>query len=96
MVRNIEKFDTSLAFHHKMQLDYFNVIKAKLIKSTEKHTDPEKRDNILKEAKNMVFQFDKTYAALNYGRCEKFNKEVSFIPNVCQLETQGCFEHRRE
>ena len=33
---------------------------------------------------------------INYGRCIKLNKEVSFIPNVCQLETQLCFQHRRE
>jgi hypothetical protein len=32
----------------------------------------------------------------NYGYCTKFNKEVVFIPNVCQLETQTCFKHRRE
>ena len=33
---------------------------------------------------------------INYGRCSKFNKEVSFITNTCQLSTQGCFKHRRE
>ena len=32
---------------------------------------------------------------VNYGNCMKFCKPVSFIPNTCQLETQGCFEHRR-
>ena len=32
---------------------------------------------------------------INYGKCSKFNKPVSFIPNSCQLETQGCFTHRR-
>ena len=31
-----------------------------------------------------------------YGKCTKFNKEVSFIPNTCQVETQECFEHRKE
>lgn len=30
-----------------------------------------------------------------YGNCTKFNKEVSFIPGTCQLETQDCFKHRR-
>lgn len=33
---------------------------------------------------------------INYGRCEKLNKDVSFIPNVCQLDTQECFEHRKD
>lgn len=32
---------------------------------------------------------------INYGNCHKLNKPVSFIPGVLQLETQGCFEHRR-
>ncbi len=33
---------------------------------------------------------------INYGYCKKFDlKEVSFIPNTCQLETQDCFEHRK-
>ncbi len=31
----------------------------------------------------------------NYGKCIKFNKSVSFIPNICQIHTQDCFEHRR-
>jgi hypothetical protein len=33
---------------------------------------------------------------LNFGQCSKFNKPVSFIPNICQLETQNCFKHRKE
>jgi hypothetical protein len=32
---------------------------------------------------------------LSFGNCTKFSKSVSFIPNVCQLETQHCFEHRK-
>lgn len=33
---------------------------------------------------------------LQFGKCSKFNKEVSFIPNTCQLETQKCFIHRKD
>lgn len=33
---------------------------------------------------------------LAYGDCKKFNKPVSFIPGTYQIETQECFEHRRE
>lgn len=34
---------------------------------------------------------------LTYGYCKKFDfKEVSFIPNTCQLETQDCFVHRKQ
>ena len=32
---------------------------------------------------------------LHFGDCDKFKKQISFIPNTCQLETQKCFEHRR-
>ena len=32
---------------------------------------------------------------VNYGNCSKLNKPVSFIPNNCQIETQNCFEHRK-
>jgi hypothetical protein len=32
---------------------------------------------------------------INYGNCIKLNKEITFIPNTIQLETQKCFEHRR-
>lgn len=33
---------------------------------------------------------------INYGFCEKFKKDVSFIPNHCQIDTQECFFHRRD
>lgn len=33
---------------------------------------------------------------LQFGKCEKFNKAVSFIPVTCQLETQNCFIHRKD
>ena len=32
---------------------------------------------------------------LNYGYCNKLNKDVTFIPNVCQSDTQECFTHRK-
>lgn len=31
---------------------------------------------------------------LNFGMCKLFCKQVSFIPQTCQLETQHCFVHR--
>jgi hypothetical protein len=39
--------------------------------------------------------YDK-FSRINYGRCTKLNKDVSFIPNVCQIETQECFVHRKD
>jgi hypothetical protein len=34
--------------------------------------------------------------SLQFGKCSKLNKSVSFIPNTCQLETQDCFKNRKE
>jgi hypothetical protein len=33
---------------------------------------------------------------LAFGDCLKFKKPVSFIPVTCQIETQQCFEHRKD
>ena len=98
MVRDVEKFKESLEKHNKWQLDYFNSIKNNLIakanywKSKGEYT---KRDLLMEEAGKMKFQFDKSTAMINFGQCSEFDKPVTFIPNVCQLDTQQCFEHRR-
>ena len=42
---------------------------------------------------NAQFQFDKS-GLLYYGYCKKLKKDISFIPDICQLETQDCFKHR--
>ncbi len=59
------------------------------------------------DCKHMVRDFDKFEQhkkhyegtglsdKLNFGKCVKLNKDVSFIPETCQLETQHCFEHRK-
>jgi hypothetical protein len=38
---------------------------------------------------------EKASHRVNYGFCEKFKKDVSFLPNICQIHTQECFQHRR-
>ena len=43
----------------------------------------------------MQYQFDSSKVMINYGYCEKHKKDVSFIPNICQIETQECFKHRK-
>ena len=35
-------------------------------------------------------------APIYSGLCHKFNKTVTFIPNICQIETQKCFIHRKD
>lgn len=98
MKRDVSRFKKSLADHHRWQLDYFNTIRDNLYKKADdwlRKGFPEKYEIVKREADKMKFQFDKKEASINYGKCAEFNKQVSFIPNVCQLETQECFEHRR-
>lgn len=98
MVRDIDKHKQSEEVHRKWQFDYFTVIKNKLIEKGKewiKKDEIKKGELILKEADAMKFVYQNT-SYINYGRCSKLQKDVSFIPNTCQLETQGCFVHRKD
>ena len=99
MIRDTEKFKRSLEQHHKWQYDYFLTIKNKLIEKAEfaknKFYDLLKWNDLLTQSEKLKFQFDKSECTINYGKCSKLNKDVSFIPNTLQLETQSCFKHRR-
>lgn len=52
-------------------------------------------EGIEKEANSMKFQFDNKLA-VHFGNCSKLNKPVRFTPNLIQLDTQECFEHRKD
>jgi hypothetical protein len=54
-----------------------------------------KADSLTKEAASMKFQFDNKLA-VHFGNCSKLNKPVRFTPNLMQLDTQDCFEHRKD
>lgn len=98
LIRDFVQYERSVEQHHTWQLDYFNAIKSNKLKRADewlKFGEPEKATALINEANNMRFQFDKSKALIQYGQCEKLNKDVSFIPNTCQLETQECFKHRR-
>lgn len=99
MQRNLERFKESQAFQHKMQFDYFIVIRQKLIDRAKfyknKFYDLEMWDKLLTQAEKMKFQFDGKQSNINYGDCSKFNIPVTFIPNTVQLHTQKCFKHRK-
>jgi hypothetical protein len=100
MVRDFEKFKQSIEFHHKLQLDYFNTNKQKLVAKAKWYRyekgDLERWNDLLIESEKLNFVFDKSTACVNYGSCSKLNKDVSFIPNTCQSNTQECFQHRKE
>jgi hypothetical protein len=98
MTRDSERFSKSLEDHHRWQLSYFNTIRQGLYTKSEfwkSKGEDKKAETLIKEADKMVFQFDKKEASINYGHCDKFNKSVSFLPNTIQIDTQECFEHRR-
>lgn len=100
MQRSVDKFKESQEHHLKMQSDYFKTLRNKVIEKANfwkyKKNDLEKYSDIAMEADRMKFQFDKSAAMINFGTCTKLNKEVQFIPNTCQLDTQECFKHRKD
>lgn len=99
MVRDFVARQESVDLHYGWQKDTFNIKRIKLLKAAKKHEDnskPEKAKLLVKEARKMKFQFDEKGCAISYGDCKKFEKKVSFIPNILQLDTQECFENRKE
>lgn len=99
MQRDAERLNKSLEFHRKLQEDLFLKEKSKLLTLARfyhrEKNDLEKYQQVWDKISKMKFQFDKSAVKINYGFCSKLSKEVSFIPNHCQLETQECFKHRK-
>lgn len=100
-VRDLGKFNYWRDWNKKLQEEDFRKRKAKAIEEAQAVIDAAVDENGLKsgkgmmrEAEKMYFQFDKS-GLLSYGACSKLCKEVSFIPQTCQIHTQQCFEHRR-
>ena len=81
MVRDLTKYQASLALHEKWQRNYYEIVKSKMHQV---------------EANKFRFQFNRNEAMIQYGDCSKFSKPVSFIPNTIQLDTQECFENRKQ
>lgn len=98
MIRDMVKYKESESLHRKWQEDYFNTTHNRIIAKGEEWIakGEEKKGNmLLKEASQMRFVYQNT-SYINYGVCDKFKKDVSFIPNVCQLDTRECFKHRKD
>jgi hypothetical protein len=76
----------------------FNSKKSNLINKANdwiNKNEPDKAKQIMKQVEKMKFVFEYD-SPIVYGNCSKLNKPVTFIPNVCQIETQECFEHRKK
>lgn len=93
MVRNIDKYKSWENNRKNMQFEDFERKKQKAFDIANECEDPKGKETLLAVAEKMEFIYEK--GIIQYGNCTKFDKEVSFIPNTCQLETQQCFEHRR-
>ena len=97
MVRDFDRLEQAKSQHCEWQLNLFNSTKRNLINKADdwiNKNEPDKAKQIMKQVEKMkfVFEYDSPIA---YGNCSKLNKPVTFIPNVCQIETQECFEHRK-
>lgn len=46
--------------------------------------------------KNNAGQVTRPAHRINYGNCTKLQKEITFIPNLLQIHTQECFQHRKD
>lgn len=99
MIRDSDRLKDSHDFHRKIQLNEFEMERKRLIGIAENYRIKEGNLDVWQtlhnEANKLKFQFDKKELNINYGACDKLNKPVSFIANTCQLDTQECFEHRR-
>lgn len=99
MKRSISKRQESVDKHYQWQKNHFDVSRMKNILRAEYWLEKEEKEKaklLLGEARKMVFQFDESDCAIHFGSCSKFKKEVTFIPNILQLETQQCFKHRKQ
>lgn len=94
MERDFDTFNKWMEWSKNLALEAFNKDKEKAIKEANEIPDESNRKGMLRAAMAMKFMFEKSNC-LHYGNCTKFSKPVCFIPNVCQIETQNCFEHRK-
>ena len=95
MVRDFDKTNYWKEKRRGSQLIEFEKEKEKAIEDALKVSIEDGRDGMIRRANKMTFQFNQK-GIISYGNCSKFNKSISFIPTLCQLETQECFEHRKQ
>ncbi len=102
MERDLATYERWRVFHFDMQQQMFGARKAKSINDAialveSKPTEPaiiKAYALILQKAWEMEFMFQQN--KINYGNCSKLSKQVTFIPETCQIETQNCFVHRKD
>jgi len=95
MKRDLETYKQWEDWNRARELEEFEKRKAKAIADAEVIEDQGSRKALLHKAHKMRFHFEKA-KLINYGVCLQFHKSVTFLPNVCQIETQKCFIHRTD
>ena len=91
MERDFDKFKKWESWNRELQLSAFAISKAKKIEDAKKQIPYNAW--FVKKMEDLQFQFNRD-GLIGYGNCKKFKKPVSFIPYICQIDTQDCFEHR--
>lgn len=94
MIRDLKEFKKWELWNRDIQEKAFEKRKQEALLEIQNCKDEKGRKTLEYYYKKMKFQFDKS-GLIHYGNCSKFEKKVSFIPAICQIETQSCFEHRR-
>lgn len=99
MVRDMDKYNHWKSVKMQWQLNEFNAKYDKLNKIVNdfyRCNELEKGYTAEQELRKMKFQFDASNL-ISYGKCEKFNKDVSFIPAFSSKnDTFNCFKHRKD
>ena len=93
MERDLVTYKKWEDFHRESEFKEFTTAQEKAI-SEAKQVGGDSGNGMLRVAHKMKFQFEKKFL-IQYGNCSKFQKPVSFIPLICQVDTQDCFTHRR-
>lgn len=94
MERNFVKFEFWENWNKEIQLAAFEKKKEAACKAANECEDPVGKKTLFHIYNKMRFLFDRS-KLIYYANCSKIDKEITFIPNICQLETQLCFEHRK-
>lgn len=92
MARDLVLRERAMEFHKKLQFGDYERRKNSLVQEA-RALKPFNQKAVNKALK-YPFQFDKSECTIHYGYCDKFKKNVTFIPEVCQIETQHCFKRR--
>lgn len=95
MQRDFETFKKWEDWRKESQLKEFDLKKEAALKIANSCDNESGKKSLLFIANKMRFLFDRS-GLITYGLCKiKNNKPISFIPNICQIDTQQCFKHRK-